>query len=58
VCEKTKFFLFYFFFIGNDCDLFTTRFILRKQIGQISGEKENIVVPRMTMEQIRDGEFF
>jgi len=38
----------------SECDLFIACLILQKQIEHIGGKKENIVIPRIKMKQIRE----
>ena len=37
-----------------DCDLYTACVILQKQIEHIDGKKENIIIPSLRLEQIRE----
>jgi len=38
----------------DECDLFVACMILQKQIERIDGKKENIIVPTVAMNKIRE----
>jgi len=60
-CLRNKSTNFFLFSISDDdfldfCDLFVACMVLQKQIERIDGKKENIIVPSVAMNKIRERE--